>query len=314
MAAALGNYVYAGGGNASPAKTWRYDPSTNTWDDTAVADFPAGRSAAASGAYNGRWLVAGGDVNFGVSTSAIAWDPTIDTWSDLPSMVQARDYLGGATAGQSFYAVAGNSGPGTSTNDNQQYIEACVTPTPTSIPSTPTPTATPTPTPTPTPISISGSLSYCPNPTPLPVPAVTLTLSGSESDLTVSDGSGNYLFIVPAGGTYTVTPTKAAWSPGTGNINTVDVIRIQKHFLKIGPPLSDCRLYGADCAAPVGITTADIIAVQRFFIALSTGIGNVGRYQFIPMNRSYQNVVTDQTGQNYDALVCGDVATPFVQP
>jgi N-acetylneuraminic acid mutarotase len=48
MAAALGGYIYAGGGNASPDKTWRYDPSTNTWDDAAVADLPAGRSAAAS--------------------------------------------------------------------------------------------------------------------------------------------------------------------------------------------------------------------------------------------------------------------------
>ncbi|PYJ13001.1 MAG: hypothetical protein DME94_11410, partial [Verrucomicrobia bacterium] len=74
MAVALGSYIYAGGGNASPDKTWRYDPGTNTWDDAAIADLPAGRSAAASGTYNGRWLLAGGDVNFAISTSAIAWD------------------------------------------------------------------------------------------------------------------------------------------------------------------------------------------------------------------------------------------------
>src|SRR6266511_2012716 len=139
MAAALGTYIYAGGGNASPDKTWRYEPNTDTWDDAAIADLPAGRSAAASGAYNGRWLVAGGDVNFAISTSAIAWDPATNTWSNLANMVQARDYLGGATAGQSFYAVAGNSGPGTPTNDNQQYTETpCATPTPTA-----TPTCTP---------------------------------------------------------------------------------------------------------------------------------------------------------------------------
>jgi hypothetical protein len=130
MAAALGSYIYVGGGNASPDKTWRYDPGTDTWDDAAVADLPAGRSAAASGVYNGRWLLAGGDVNFAISTSAIAWDPVTNTWSELPNMVQARDYLGGATAGQSFYAVAGNSSPGTPTNDNQQYTEiSCGTPT-----------------------------------------------------------------------------------------------------------------------------------------------------------------------------------------
>src|SRR4029077_3577097 len=126
---------------ASPDKTYRYDPSTNTWDDAAIADFPAGRSSAASGAYNGRWLLAGGDVNFATSNSVIAWDPATNTWNNLPNMVQARDNLEGATAGQSFYAVAGDFGPGNPTNDNQQYTEIpCGTPTP-------TPTATPTITP-----------------------------------------------------------------------------------------------------------------------------------------------------------------------
>jgi hypothetical protein len=153
MAVALGGYIYAGGGNASPDKTYRYDPITDAWDDAAIADLPAGRSAAASEAYNGRWLLAGGDVNFAISDSVVDWDPATNTWSDLPNMVQARDYLEGATAGQSFYAVAGNSGPGTPTNDNQQYTETpCATPTPTPTPtSTPTATATPTATPRPTP-------------------------------------------------------------------------------------------------------------------------------------------------------------------
>jgi hypothetical protein len=52
--------------------------------------------------------------------------------------------------------------------------------------------------------------------------------------------------------------------------------------------------------------------VQRFFLTLTTGVGNTGKYQFNPVNRSYPGVVTDQTGQNYDALIFGDVANPFV--
>jgi hypothetical protein len=188
MAAALGNYIYAGGGNASPDKTWRYDPGTDIWDDAAIADLPAGRSAAASGAYNGSWLLAGGDVNFAISNSAIAWDPATNTWNNLPNMVQARDYLAGATAGISepgaFYAVAGNSNPGTPTNDNQQYTETpCGTPTPTSTPTpTPaaTPTVTPTATPTPTPTATATPTStprvtptprVAPTPRPRPTPA-----------------------------------------------------------------------------------------------------------------------------------------------
>ena len=156
MATALGGYIYGAGGNAFPTNAYRYDPNTNTW--AAIADLPAGRSAAASDVYNGRWLLAGGDVNFATSNSVIAWDPATNTWNNLSNMVQARDYLAGATAGQSFYAVAGNSGPGTPTNDNQQYTETpCATPTPTA-----TPTATPTPTP-----------SITPRPTPPPRPRPT---------------------------------------------------------------------------------------------------------------------------------------------
>src|SRR5205823_14932933 len=170
MAVALGSYIYAGGGNASPTKTWRYDPSTDTWDDAAIADFPAGRSSAGSGAYNGRWILAGGDVNFAISNSVIAWDPATNTWSDLPNMVQARDYLAGATAGQSFYAVAGSSAPGTGTNDNQQYTEIlCVTPTPTAT-VTPTTTATVTPTATAT-----ATATSTPTTTPTSTPGATAT-------------------------------------------------------------------------------------------------------------------------------------------
>src|SRR5437762_3852615 len=196
MAVALGNYIYAGGGNASPNKTWRYDPSTNTWDDAAIADLPAGRTVAASGAYNGRWILAGGDVNFAISTSAIAWDPATNTWTNLANMVQARDFLAGATAGQSFYAVAGTSGPGTPTNDNQQYTEVpCGTPspTPTATPTvtatttatatatfTPTPTATITPTPTATPTATATATTTptataTPTPTPTATPTATAT-------------------------------------------------------------------------------------------------------------------------------------------
>ena len=48
------------------------------------------------------------------------------------------------------------------------------------------------------------------------------------------------------------------------------------------------------------------------FLILPTGIANVGKYQFNPASRSYPGIVTDQTGQNYDTLVFGDVVTPFV--
>jgi hypothetical protein len=162
-------------------------------------------------------------------------------------------------------------------------------------------------------ITISGTIVYCSNPSLDPVPGVTLNLTGDTTDSMLSDGSGNYSFSEVSGGNYTVTPTKAALAPGSAGITTVDVIGVQRHFLGLGTPLSGCRLTGADVNGSNTIDTVDVIAIQRFFLGLSTGIANVGKYQFSPVSRSYPGIVSDQTAQNYDTLVFGDVASPFAE-
>lgn len=162
-------------------------------------------------------------------------------------------------------------------------------------------------------ITISGTITYCSNPTVPALSGVNVTLTGSASGSTSSDGSGNYSFTgLPSGGNYTVTPSKSALAPGSSGITTVDVVAIQRHFLGIGTPLSGCRLTAADVNNSSGVDTVDVIATQRFFLGLATGIANVGKYQFNPVNRTYTGVSSDQTGQNYSALIFGDVASPFV--
>ncbi len=110
-----------------------------------------------------------------------------------------------------------------------------------------------------------------------------------------------------------MTPTKAARVPGSPNINTVDVIATQRHFLNLGTPLSGCRRTAADVNGDTAINTVDVIAIQRFFLTLSTGIANTGKYKFTPVNRTYAGIVGSQTGQNYDTLVFGDTAASFVE-
>ena len=140
-----------------------------------------------------------------------------------------------------------------------------------------------------------------------------MTLTGSMTDSQLSNGSGNYTFAsLPSGGSYTVTPAKAARAPGSTGINTVDVVAIQRHFLNLTPLPPGCRLAAADVNSDATVNTVDVIAVQRFFLGLTTGIANAGRYQFTPVSRTYPAVATDQVGQNFDALVFGDVAAGFV--
>ena len=164
------------------------------------------------------------------------------------------------------------------------------------------------------PAGISGTVIQCAGLTSNPLANATMTLTGSSSGSTLTDASGNYTFTgLVAGGNYTVTPTKAGRTPGSNNVNTVDVIGIQRHFLNV-TLLTGCRLIAGDCAAPAGINTVDVIAVQRFFLGLTTGIGNVGKYGFTPTSRSYTPLTSNQTGQGYDTVVFGDVANPYANP
>ena len=145
------------------------------------------------------------------------------------------------------------------------------------------------------------------------MPNVTLNLTGDTTGSTTTDPSGNYtLSSVPSGGSYTVTPTKSALTPGSAGIDTMDVVAVQRHFLNIALLPPGCRLTAADVNGDTAIDTIDVIAIQRFFLGLSTGIANTGKYQFTPANRTYPAVGNNQTGQNYDTLIFGDVASGFV--
>jgi hypothetical protein len=101
-------------------------------------------------------------------------------------------------------------------------------------------------------------------------------------------------------------------APGSAGISTVDVLAVQRHFLNISLIPAGCRLTAADVNGDNSITTVDVIAIQRFFLGFSTGTANVGKYSFNPASRSYPGVSGNQTNQNYDTLIFGDVAASFV--
>jgi len=141
-----------------------------------------------------------------------------------------------------------------------------------------------------------------------------MTLTGTIAGSTTTDASGNYSFTaLPSGGSQTVTPTKAARAPGSSGITTTDVIAVQRHFLNIAL-LSGCRLTAANVNGDGSRPTTDVLAIQRFFLALTNGIGNVGKYSFSPMSRSYAPLTSEQSGQTYQVIVFGDVASPFANP
>jgi len=143
---------------------------------------------------------------------------------------------------------------------------------------------------------------------------VTITRTGGQTTTTTTDSGGFYeIDVLQCSNPFIVTPSKSARLPGSNGISTVDAIAIQRHFLGIAL-LSGCRLTAADVNGDSSVNTADVIAVQRFFLGLISGIGNVGQYNFDPTNRSYSVLFNNQTAQNFDTIVFGDVATPFAVP
>jgi hypothetical protein len=137
---AQGSFIYVAGGLDSAAsavpttKTYRYDPSTNTWDDAAIADLPVARWGAASSqtVYNGGWVLAGGytngTANTDLSNTVTEWNPGTNTWSALPNMLQARSRMTGSVLNGAFHVIGGRSDVGGfgGTNDNQRLF--CIDP------------------------------------------------------------------------------------------------------------------------------------------------------------------------------------------
>lgn len=138
-------------------------------------------------------------------------------------------------------------------------------------------------------------------------------MTGGSNGSTVSDASGNYSFTgLTLGNNYDVTPSKAGLLFGNLNINTADMLAIIGQALSLGDPLTGCPLAAADVNGDSAVTQADALATQRFFLELAGGTANVGAYRFTPPGRSYLPLTGNQTSQNYDALIFGDVIAGFV--
>jgi N-acetylneuraminic acid mutarotase len=88
-----------------------YDPATDKWGPP-LAKMPTARSAVASGVFNGKIYIAGGEWQNATEQTVFrafeAYDPATNTWSILPPMAIARHGVASAVIGNRFYAVSGD--------------------------------------------------------------------------------------------------------------------------------------------------------------------------------------------------------------
>jgi N-acetylneuraminic acid mutarotase len=127
-AVSYNGYIWVIGGidgATETAKTYRYDPVANAWNDAAMADLPATRWGMAAAVLDGRIVVGGGYSVGNIVNSALAWDPLANTWNALPNMTLSRGRMNGAALGPAFYVVGGRE-PGGAFNGNpqvQRYLD-----------------------------------------------------------------------------------------------------------------------------------------------------------------------------------------------
>jgi hypothetical protein len=225
------------------------------------------------------------------------------------------DYEGQVAENGKFYAIWADNANCDGLNPNgtaHQFDLVMGTLTLPGAGSTPTATSTPTNSPTSTPTaaqtpSISGTVTYgnaIGAPAPRAVSNVTLTGDGSPVVTTVTNfPNGSYTLTGFGSGSYTVTPGKTA---GQNGITSFDAARIAQHVAGTNL-LTGNQMVVADVSNNGTISSFDAAEIARYAASI-TGSGATGNWIFSPANHLYSSVNGTITGEDYSALLMGEVS------
>jgi hypothetical protein len=184
------------------------------------------------------------------------------------------------------------AGPGTS-------VPPCPGETP-----TPSPTIVPSPSPTGGSSSVSGLVTYGTAPgSPRAVPGVALTATGATPLNAATDASGSYTLTGFGAGAYTVTPSKSG--EVNGSISGLDAARVAQHVAGLINLTPNQQLAG-DATNNGSLSGLDAARIAQTAAGLSNP-GIAGQWKFLPSSRSYPSVTGPLSGENYEAVLVGDV-------
>jgi len=188
----------------------------------------------------------------------------------------------------------------TSTGDTSEF-SACLTIT---AGQTSTPTATPTAPPS---NSISGNVTYgntVGSPAPRGISGVLIDALGPTGVSTItSSPNGAYLLDGLSNGAYIVTPSKTG---GANNITSFDAARVAQHAAGVNI-LTGNQFVVADVSGNGGVSSFDAGQIARYVAGVS-GFGSTASWIFTPASRSYPSMGGRLTGEDYSALLMGEVS------
>jgi hypothetical protein len=145
----------------------------------------------------------------------------------------------------------------------------------------------------------------------LNVPNTTMTLTGDSGSSVVTGADGNYTLVdIPAGGNYSVTPSKA---PTVNGLESFDASFVTRLVAGLDPAPGINLKTAADADGDGILTSFDASLIARKVAGLS-GTALVGTWKFLPASRTYPSLSADQTAQNFDAILVGDTSGSWSGP
>jgi subtilisin len=158
--------------------------------------------------------------------------------------------------------------------------------------------------------SIAGTVNYGTAATPQPVPGVVLTAAGTPPATATTTSAGNYQLTNLGGGPYTVTPAK------TGDVNGIssfDAGLVAQHALKI-ITLTPRQQIAGDASNDGNLSSFDAALIAQAALNIPNPSSIVGTWKFEPGSRAYPSLSGQQTNQNFEAILVGDVSGNWLPP
>jgi hypothetical protein len=167
-------------------------------------------------------------------------------------------------------------------------------------------------------VTISGRVTTAE--TSVPMQGVAVILTGTTNDLAMTDSDGNYQFIVPSGGTYSVRPFANANL--LNGVSTYDLVVIYKHI--IGEELlnSPYKIIAADINASGSVSLDDTTALRSIILGIFTELPDGQSWRFVPAdyvfpdpqnpfpfpaNSSFTNLTANVANVDFLGIKIGDV-------
>ena len=171
------------------------------------------------------------------------------------------------------------------------------------------------PTPTPSP-GLSGTISYdnaTGPPLPLPISGVTITCQGAQASVTaINFPNGDYWLDTSAigPGPYIVTLSKTG---GANGITAFDAARVAQfgRFPWDPGPMPTNLFIAANVTGTGQLSSFDSAAIAKYAVGLpNTSL--TGTWAFVPASRTYESIDTHISGQDFAAILRGEVTGDWV--